>query len=102
MSIVADDSKINRVFGKQIRREVVLNMCGGCAEWWNYVFVFDDCRDFDLFVESATGREFVQDSAGNTIYYNPENEEIILDAYDDDENLTEDCFRVDYDFFFQD
>ena len=35
------DLKLHKCYATKTKREAVLNMCGGCAEWWNYVLKFD-------------------------------------------------------------
>ena len=37
-----------KIYGCQSERVATINICGGCAEWWNYVLVFKD-NDYTLY-----------------------------------------------------
>ena len=57
-------SECDKCFGSQIEKIGRLNMCGGCADWWNYVLKFDD-YDYTLYREDRNGLREIE----NVILY---------------------------------
>ena len=88
------DLKLHKCYATKTKREAVLNMCGGCAEWWNYVLKFDK-EGFDLYIEDSSGLCHIQRNP--KLFWNMETEEVLLGEPKPEE---EDIFvAIDEEFF---
>mgnify|MGYP003139066785 FL=1 len=45
----------NQLYGCYTKQIATINMCGGCAEWWNYVYHFNPAGEIKLFREDNSG-----------------------------------------------
>jgi hypothetical protein len=83
-----------KIYGCQSERVATINICGGCAEWWNYVLVFKD-KDYTLYREDRFGRHLL---SVKLIYHRDEEE--VKEVFDiDDYEVQDDEVVIDYDFF---
>jgi len=85
-----------KVFGITSKKVGTLNMCGGCAEWWNYLLMFDEDGDFDLFHEDKDGIHLIDETP--LMYYDLEDEEVFL-GDDIPEEIGENMVIIDAEFF---
>ena len=88
-------SECDKCFGSQIEKIGRLNMCGGCAEWWNYVLKFDD-YDYTLYREDRDGLREIENVI---LYYNTGTEDIRRCDTNSDHCPNEDEVEIDADFF---
>jgi len=87
-----------KCYGILTNTEVRLNMCGGCAEWWNYILRFKN-QDLYLYKESSKGEEYI--ARNPPIYWSADDEEVFLDLEDElDKSVVSELFIMDYEFFF--
>ena len=87
--------EINKCYGSQIARTGSLNMAGGCAEWWNYHFKFDD-YDYTLYIEDRDG---LHELDNVVLYYNTDTEDIRRCEADSAHKPNEDEVEIDAEFF---
>tara|TARA_Y100001973_G_C5169122_1_gene317949 strand:- start:118 stop:405 length:288 start_codon:yes stop_codon:yes gene_type:complete len=82
------------IAGCDAQKIATIMMCGGCAEWWNYVLIFKD-GDYILFVEDRFGRH----KKDLKLIYHIDEEEV-KEVYDlDTYELQDDELIIDIDFF---
>ena len=80
--------------GCNAKKTAKINICGGCAEWWNYVLVFEDDY-YMLYVEDRTG---LTKKSGKLIYHIDKEE--VKEIYDlEDYEVQDDEMIIDEDFF---
>lgn len=87
---------MGKVFGITSGKVGTLNMCGGCAEWWNYILKFDEDGNFDLYHEDKDGIHHLHHNP--LMYYDLEDEEVYL-GDEIPEELGENMLLIDDDFF---
>tara|TARA_R100000697_G_scaffold38101_2_gene50295 strand:- start:3076 stop:3357 length:282 start_codon:yes stop_codon:yes gene_type:complete len=79
-------------------KTAIINVCGGCADWWNYVLVFDKNKNYTLYKEDRLGRHILP---SKLIYHIDEEE--VKEIFDLNEYLVQkDEIIVDYNFFYWD
>jgi len=88
------NDEYEKIYGISTERRATFNMCGGCAEWWNYVVIFTNGKD-NIYREDSTGLHLV---SGDLIY-DSENEEVKLIFDIKNYELGEDEMIIDEDFF---
>ncbi len=82
-------------YGIKIERIATINMCGGCAEWWNYVLKFDNNSNFDLYHEDSSGLHFID---RNPDMYITDDEDVIM-GDDIPDEIPDNWFLLDSEFF---
>ena len=83
------------IAGCSTEKSATINICGGCAEWWNYILVFEDDGDYRVYVEDTHGRHLKH---CKLVYHI--NEEGVKEVDDiDDYESQDDEVIVDRDFF---
>lgn len=96
-------SEWNNIFGCSKQKSATINMCGGCAEWWNYKLVFEKINrkewKYKLYREDGLGLHILP---SKLIFRELDDgvesvkEVLDLESY----KLNDGEIIIDYDFFF--
>ena len=88
------------IYGCSTKRSATLNICGGCAEWWNYKLVFQKLDrerwGYTLYREDGLGLHRLPSKL--VFRCNDDLREEIKEV-DKDYKCEKDEIPVDYDFF---
>jgi len=86
-----------KIYGTSTKISGKINMCGGCAEWWNYILFFnsaDSDSSYSLFIEDSLGLKRIE---GYLVYHIDEEEVRVADDSEDYDPDSE--MLIDYDWF---